>query len=193
MNAVEIEVKFRVDDSQQLQEKLRSLGFRSLTPRTFERNTLYDTPDRNLRARQAILRVRKYGDRWVLTHKCLPSDHDPNARHKHRIEIETEVADGEALGFIFTQLGYEPVFIYEKWRAEYADATGHCVIDETPVGVFAELEGPAEWIDIISERLGLDPASLMTDSYGRLFENWRRETGSAARDMTFIAVQNQSH
>ena len=192
MNAVEIEVKFRVDDSQQLQEKLRSLGFRSLTPRTFERNTLYDTPDRSLRARQAILRVRKYGDRWVLTHKCLPSDHDPNARHKHRVEIETEVADGEALGSIFTQLGYEPVFIYEKWRAEYADATGHCVIDETPVGVFAELEGPEEWIDTISERLGLDPASLMTDSYGRLFENWRRETGSAARDMTFIAVQNQS-
>ncbi|MGC2501390.1 MAG: adenylate cyclase, partial [Silvibacterium sp.] len=75
---------------------------------------------------------------------------------------------------------------------EYADATGHCVIDETPVGVFAELEGPGEWIDTISERLGLDPASLMTDSYGRLFENWRRETGSAARDMTFIAVQNQS-
>ncbi|MGC2215557.1 MAG: class IV adenylate cyclase [Silvibacterium sp.] len=192
MNAVEIEVKFRVDDSQQLQEKLRSLGFRSLTPRTFERNTLYDTPDRSLRARQAILRVRKYGDRWVLTHKCLPSDHDPNARHKHRIEIETEVADGEALGSILTQLGYQPVFIYEKWRAEYADATGHCVIDETPVGVFAELEGPGEWIDTISERLGLDPASLMTDSYGRLFENWRRETGSAARDMTFIAVQNQS-
>ncbi|MGC2504240.1 MAG: class IV adenylate cyclase, partial [Silvibacterium sp.] len=126
MNAVEIEVKFRVDDSQQLQEKLRSLGFRSLTPRTFERNTLYDTPDRSLRARQAILRVRKYGDRWVLTHKCLPSDHDPNARHKHRIEIETEVADGEALGSILTQLGYQPVFIYEKWRAEYADATGHC-------------------------------------------------------------------
>ena len=192
MSAVEIEVKFRVDDSQQLQEKLRSLGFRSLTPRTFERNTLYDTPDRSLRARQAILRVRKYGDRWVLTHKCLPSDHDPNARHKHRVEIETEVADGEALGSIFTQLGYQPVFIYEKWRAEYGDATGHCVIDETPVGVFAELEGPAEWIDTISERLGLDPASLMTDSYGRLFENWRRETGSAARDMTFTAVQNQS-
>lgn len=191
MNAVEIEVKFRVENSQSLEEKLRSLGFHSVTPRTFERNTLYDSPDRKLRSRQGILRIRKYGDRWVLTHKCLPADHDPNARHKHRIETETEIADGDALGAIFVQLGYLPVFVYEKWRAEYADAVGHCVLDETPIGVFAELEGPEEWIDSISARLGLDPSALMTLSYGRLFENWQKETGSPARDMTFAAVQNK--
>ena len=191
MNAVEIEVKFRVENSQSLEEKLRSLGFHSVTPRTFERNTLYDSPDRKLRSRQGILRIRKYGDRWVLTHKCLPPDHDPNARHKHRIETETEIEDGDALGAIFVQLGYGPVFVYEKWRAEYADAVGHCVLDETPIGVFAELEGPEEWIDSISARLGLDPSALMTLSYGRLFENWQKETGSPARDMTFAAVQNK--
>jgi adenylate cyclase class 2 len=127
----------------------------------------------------------------VLTHKCLPPDHDPNARHKHRIETETEIADGDALGAIFVQLGYMPAFVYEKWRTEYADAVGHCVLDETPIGVFAELEGPEEWIDSISARLGLDPSALMTLSYGRLFENWQKETGSPARDMTFAAVQNK--
>jgi adenylate cyclase, class 2 len=190
MSAVEIEVKFRIENIRELEERLRSLGFHTVTPRTFERNTLYDTADRKLRARQSILRIRKYGDRWVLTYKCLPPDHDPNARHKHRIETETEVADGDALGAVFTQLGYAPVFIYEKWRAEYADATGHCVLDETPIGAFAELEGPEEWIDAISARLGLDPSSLMTLSYGRLFENWRNETNSPASDMTFAAVQN---
>lgn len=189
MAAVEIEVKFRVENIEALEKQLRNLGFRAVTPRTFERNTLYDTPDRKLRAQQAILRIRRYGDRWVLTHKCLPSSHNPNARHKHRVETETDVADGEALGIVFTQMGYEPVFVYEKWRAEYADATGHCVVDDTPIGVFAELEGPEEWIDSISSRLGLDPSSLMTLSYGRLFESWQNETGSAARDMTFAAIQ----
>lgn len=190
MNAVEIEVKFRVENIRELEEKLRSLGFHTATPRTFERNTLYDTPDRKLRASQAILRIRKYGDRWVLTHKCLPPDYDPNARHKHRIETEMEIADGDALGVIFTQIGYGPAFVYEKWRAEYADATGHCVLDETPIGNFAELEGPEDWIDAISARLGLDPSSLMTLSYGRLFENWRKETHSSASDMTFAAVED---
>jgi adenylate cyclase, class 2 len=189
MSAVEIEVKFRIQNLPELEARLRSLDFQVITPRTFERNTLYDTPDRKLRSKQSILRIRKYGDRWVLTHKCLPNDHDPAARHKHRIETETEVADGEALGTVFVQLGYHPVFVYEKWRAEYADASGHCVLDETPIGAFAELEGPEEWIDAVSARLGLDPSALLTLSYGRLFDNWCRETASPARDMTFAAVQ----
>lgn len=191
MSAVEIEVKFRVENMQKLEEKVRSLGFRAITSRTFERNTLYDTPDRKLRAQQSILRIRKYGDTWLLTHKCLPRDYDSGARHKHRIETETEIADGDALGAVFVQLGYQPVFIYEKWRAEFSDGSGHCVLDETPIGAFAELEGAGEWIDAISSKLGVNPASLMTLSYGRLFEDWRTETNSSAHDMTFSAVQGQ--
>lgn len=188
MSAIETEVKFRVEDVQELEARLRALGFRTLTPSTFERNTLYDTPDRQLRARQSILRIRLYGDRWLLTHKCVPADHDPASRHKRRVETETEVADGDALGVVLCQLGYEPVFIYEKWRAEFADHTGHCVLDQTPIGTFAELEGSAEWIDSVSARLGVQPDSLITLSYGRLFEQWREETGSTARDMTFAAL-----
>ncbi len=188
MTAVEIEVKFEVADAAALDEKLRAIGFHCITPRTFERNVLYDTPDRRLRAQQSILRIRKYGDRWVLTHKALTPDNDPAARHKRRVETETEVADGEALGAVFTQLGYSPAFTYEKWRTEYADASGHCVIDETPIGIFAELEGPEGWIDSTSARLGLDASQLSTLSYGRLFEEWRARTGSAAPDLTFSAI-----
>jgi adenylate cyclase, class 2 len=192
MSAVEIEVKFRVADPPALEEKLRGLGFHCVTPRTFERNVLYDTRDRILRSQQSILRIRKYGDRWVLTHKCVPRNDDPNARHKHRVETETAVEDGEALGTVFTQLGYEPAFIYEKWRTEYADATGHCVLDETPIGFFAELEGPEEWIDSIGARLGLEASQLITLSYGRLFDDWRRKTGSTASDLTFAAIPSES-
>lgn len=190
MTAVEIEVKFQVEDGEALAAKLAKLGFRCVTPRTFERNVLYDTADRSLRARQSILRIRKYGDRWVLTHKRLPDGYDAQERHKHRIETETEIADGVALGGVFTQLGYEPVFTYEKWRTEFADATGHCVLDETPIGNFAELEGPEEWIDTISARLGLDKAALMTLSYGRLFDLWRQRMGSTVTDLTFAAIQD---
>jgi adenylate cyclase, class 2 len=188
MSADEIEVKFCVADGPALERKLTALGFRLVTPRTFEKNVLFDAPDRRLRAKQSILRIRQYGERWVITHKRLPEDNDPSARHKHRIETETEVADGDAMSIIFTQLGYHPAFTYEKWRSEYGDATGHCVIDETPIGLFAELEGPAEWIDTTSARLGLDPAELITLSYGRLFEDWRAATGSDATDLTFEAI-----
>ncbi|GGG91212.1 class IV adenylate cyclase [Silvibacterium dinghuense] len=192
MSAVEIEVKFRVEDVAALQERLSGLGFSCITPRTFERNMLYDTPDRRLRSQHSILRIRLYGERWVLTHKCVPENDDPEARHKRRVETETEIADGEALGSVFERLGYEPAFAYEKWRTEYADATGHCVIDETPIGVFAELEGPEEWIDRRAQELGLEPSVLLTKSYGRLFDDWRRETGSTAAHLTFAAVGSEA-
>ncbi|HEX4309005.1 MAG TPA: class IV adenylate cyclase, partial [Acidobacteriaceae bacterium] len=102
---LEVEVKFRVAEAATLIERLQSAGFHEETPRTFERNILYDTADRRLRAQQTILRVRRYGDRWIVTHKCLPPNNDPDARHKHRVETETTVKDGEAIGHIFTQLG----------------------------------------------------------------------------------------
>ena len=189
MTAVETEVKFRVHDLPRLEALLASAGFQQVTPRTFEHNTLFDTPDRALRAQQSILRVRRYGDRWVVTHKALPPNGNPTSeRHKHRIETESEVDDGEALATIFTSLGYQPAFTYEKWRTEYADATGHCVIDETPIGLFAELEGPSDWIDSTAATLGLNQSDLMTLSYGRLFDQWREESGSSAQNLTFAEV-----
>jgi adenylate cyclase class 2 len=192
MTAVEIEVKFRVADGVALGRKLAAIGFHQVTPRTFEKNILFDTPDRALRSQQSILRIRQYGERWIVTHKCLPKDHDATARHKHRVETETEVEDGEAMAIIFSELGYKPAFIYEKWRTEYADKTGHCVIDETPIGLFAELEGPGEWIDAVGHKLGLDSSEMITLSYGRLFEEWRAKSGSAAADLTFTAIQGHS-
>ncbi len=191
MGSVEIEVKFRVGDVSTLTRQLRALGFREQTPRTFEHNSLFDTPDHRLRASRSILRIRRYGERWVLTHKCLPEDHDPAERHKHRQETETEVEDGEALATVFERLGYTRTFVYEKGRTEYADGTGHCVIDETPIGLFAELEGPEEWIDRQSRALELAPADLLTLSYGRLFEAWREQTGSAAEQLTFAECAPQ--
>lgn len=189
---MEIEVKFPVADSAKLGRRLLKMGFHLVTPRTFERNVLYDTEDRRLRSQQAILRIRKYGERWLLTHKCLPKNYDPDARHKHRVETETEVADGEALGRVFSELGYKPSFAYEKWRTEYADDAGHCVVDETPIGTFAELEGPEDWIDRIGAELGVEPSSFMTLSYGRLFDLWREKTGSSATDLTFAAIEAAS-
>ncbi|MFP5230979.1 MAG: class IV adenylate cyclase [Acidobacteriota bacterium] len=184
----EVEVKFSVPDSEALTRRLRDAGFHLETPRTFERNILYDTPDRRLRSQTAILRLRQYGDRWVVTFKCLPRDHDPDAPHKHREETETRVDNGEAIGAIFTQLGFQPAFAYEKWRTEFADATGHCVLDETPIGIYAELEGPPAWIDDTGRKLGIDPKEFLTLSYGRLFEKWRDATGSPAQNLTFDEV-----
>jgi adenylate cyclase class 2 len=89
------------------------------------------------------------------------------------------------------QLGYAPVFHYEKYRSEWAaeeDHSAHLVLDETPIGTFAELEGPPAWIDSMLSRLGVDPGRSSTLSYGKLFLDWKQRTGSPAENLTFAEI-----
>jgi len=192
MAAVETEIKFRVADLDGLGRRLRAAGFHVETPRAFESNVLYDTPDRRMRARTEILRIRSYAGRWTVTHKRLPDSMagpgNIEERHKQRIETETEVSDGSSLAEIFASLGLVAAFRYEKWRTEWADGEGHCVVDETPIGDYAELEGRAEWIDGAARKLGVSADDYLTLSYGRLFDLWRQEHDAAAEDLTFAAV-----
>lgn len=188
MAAIETEIKFCVDDAQELEKRLASIGFHLVTPRSFEANVLYDTPDRRLRLKRELVRIRQYNGHWLLTHKRIPDSGIGEDLHKHRVETETEVSDGMALAEVFASIGFVPVFRYEKWRTEWADSTGHCVLDETPIGLYAELEGAPEWIERIAASLGVSPEERTTMSYGRLFELWRERTNCTAQDLTFAAV-----
>jgi adenylate cyclase, class 2 len=190
---IETEIKFCIDDLAALAERLQSAGFRLGTPRSFESNTLYDTPDRQLRARTEILRIRSYAGRWTLTCKRPPADasgsvHAGSDRHKHRVEIEAAVVDGNSLAEIFVSFGLVAAFRYEKWRTEWHDGEGHCVLDETPIGNYAELEGPPAWIDRIAPQLGINPSQYITLSYGRLFDEWRARRRSSAEHLTFAEI-----
>jgi adenylate cyclase class 2 len=214
MQSAEIELKFPIHDLARLESQLPALGFLLDTPRTFESNTLYDTPARTLRESKQILRIRRYGSLWTVTHKCQSSA-SPNItapdRYKVRLETETQLEDGPTLGAIFETLGYAPVFRYEKFRTEWSQITPsidgplftnavhpieisgpaprcHLVIDETPIGDYAELEGPPAWIDDTLTKLGVDPATCLTDSYGRLFTAWKQRTGSPAENLTFDEI-----
>jgi adenylate cyclase class 2 len=188
MQAPEIELKFTVIDANALRSSIESLGFTLITERTFESNTLYDTADRQLRARKQILRLRNYGDRCTLTHKRQSDQNDGDQRYKTRIETESLIEDCSALAEVFHQLGYEPVFRYEKFRTEWERDNGHLVVDETPIGTWAELEGAPEWIDTMLDRLGIAPELCSTDSYGKLFLRWKDETRSPAENLTFDEV-----
>jgi adenylate cyclase, class 2 len=182
----EVEIKFHVDKVRSLIRRLRAAGFRQVTYRTHELNTLYDLVGRPLQKRGELLRLRKYGTDWLLTHKAKGQA----GRHKSRVETETKVEDGEKLEEILRALGYEPAFRYEKFRAEWSDGKGHAVVDETPIGFFSEIEGPARWIDQTARTLGIDRHSYITQSYGELFLDWKRRTRSRAKEMTFKAIRN---
>jgi len=182
----EIEIKFRVTDLRTLASKLRKAGFRVVTPRTHEMNTLYDLPGEVLRARKELLRLRKYGSEWTLTHKSGKKI----GKHSSRLELETQLADGKKMDLILRALGYAPSFRYEKFRAEWTDGKGQVVVDETPIGNFCEIEGAPRWIDATAKKLDVHEADYITQNYAGLFVDWKMRTKSLAEEMTFKAVQH---
>lgn len=184
----EVEIKFRVQNLPTLGRQLRAAGFRLVTPRTHEINTLYDLPGEVLRKRKQLLRLRRYGSEWKLTHKSGGR----LGRHSSRKELETKIADGRQMDSILRSLGYAPSFRYEKFRAEWSDGKGNVVVDHTPIGDFCEIEGPPRWIDQTAKKLGVARDQYIMKNYATLFADWKRETNSKAKEMTFKTVGNES-
>lgn len=190
MQAPETELKFTVDDIPAFHAAVAALAFTLKTPRTFEGNTLFDTPDRRVRGKRQILRLREYGQRFLVTHKRTEHPEAEDIRYKTRIETETEVEDPAAIAEIFCQLGFPPAFRYEKFRTEWdTPAGGHLVLDETPIGTWAELEGTPAWIDTMLARLSVPQERCTVKSYGVLFLDWKQSTGSPAENLTFAEIQ----
>ncbi len=181
----EIEIKFRVKDMKTLSHALRQAGFHIETRRTHEMNTLYDLPGQLLRKRKQLLRLRQYGQKWTLTHKSGKKI----GRHSSRDELETVVDDGKQMELILLALGYAPSFRYEKFRAEWTDGNGQVVVDETPIGNFCEIEGSPKWIDATAKKLDVSHEQYIQKNYATLFADWKRETRSDAKEMTFKAAK----
>ena len=186
MEPKEVEIKFRVENLRVLARKLQEAGFRLVTPRTREVNTLYDLPGQVLRNRRELLRVRQYGKLWKLTHKSKSQA----GRHSSRTELETAIADGKTMDAILRALGYLPSFVYEKMREEWTDGKGQVVVDHTPIGDFCEIEGKPRWIDATAKKLGVIPEQYITKNYATLFAEWKQEHQSSAEEMTFKSVKS---
>jgi adenylate cyclase class 2 len=181
--AVETEVKLPVRDIGEVTLALQRAGYRISLPREFESNSLYDLPGHPLRRAGMVLRLRQAGERSVITWKG-PAVASP---HKTRPELETTVGSLGAMSGILSQLGYEVVFRYEKFRTEFRrpETVGSIVLDETPIGAFLELEGPGGWIDTTAVELGFSPADYVLDSYASLYTKDCLRKGRQPKHMLF--------
>jgi len=202
----EREIKLRVRDEQAVKAALSRLSAKPCglgNGRVHEWNTIFDTERQDLAKRGQLLRIRRQTPdsesakvRYILTFK-QPSDaeHDGHG-HKVREEIETEVSDGEALKRIIEGLGVKGWFVYEKYRTtmKLPDSESWArdltiELDETPIGTFLELEGPAEAIDRAARDLGFSKEDYITNSYLGLYLDARRQSGGLPENMVFEKVK----
>jgi adenylate cyclase class 2 len=154
-------------------------------PRILQIDQVFDLPGGELCNSRRLLRLRSSGGTSILTYKGPPLP----GPYKSREELEVSVFEQpSSLADILDRLGYVPAFRYEKYRTTYsADQDGQhavVVLDETPIGVFLELEGPEYWIDRTASTLGFSPTDYITNSYASLYQEHRRSHGGS-RDMRF--------
>ncbi len=206
----EIEIKLLVPEIAVLRTLLKRLRAREIMPRTYESNTLYDTPRHDLRRRGQLIRIRteqpassfeKRGPMQnaaaLLTYKgssSMRSATKPGRNSKIRThfkikdEAEVAVTGASELAGILRALGLRPTFRYEKFRTTYAlpGLQGLMIeLDETPVGTYLELEGPVAAIDRGARLLGYARNDYMTDTYGSLHLAACRRRGQRPGDMLF--------
>jgi len=213
--ARETEIKLKIDDVRAFHRALKRMGARLAGPgsaRVHEENVIFDTPQGGLAKHGQLLRIRTEtpearrksriagpNQRIVLTFKqplAPPSGEGTESAHqgfyKVRDEIELEVTDAPSLTKIFEGLGMRGWFRYEKYRTTFrmpaskAWARGLLIeLDETPIGTFVELEGPAPAIDRAAEELGYSKQDYVLKNYLRLYMEDCRRRGEQPRDMVF--------
>ena len=196
----EVEIKLQVTDIGALRRRLKQLHARMDVPRTYESNTLYDTTKKNLARKGQLIRFRTEqpspsSDRskpvrpaaFILTYKGPAKSSKAQKRFKVREEVEVNVS-GDGIIHILAAMGLRPIFRYEKFRTTYTlpgIRNLKIEVDETPIGIFLELEGAPSAIDRAARRLGYAREDFITATYGGLYLAECRRQGQKPGDLLF--------
>jgi adenylate cyclase, class 2 len=182
----EIEVKFIVDDLPAMRQRVLAMGAQLKTPRTYEENLRFDTPEQRLARQGCLLRLRR-DSRNLVTYKEPTAQRDTEFKVLH--EYEVEVNDFDQMLLLFEKLGFAPSQRFEKYRETFVYQEAEILLDEVPFGTFLEIEGQRATIRTIVTALGLDFAARLTSSYNDIFEAVRTTYRLPFHDMTFAPFQ----
>ena len=183
-STVEREVKLHFASAEEAQKAVLATGATPLHGRRLQEDYLLDDEEESLRRRRCVLRIRTEGGKSRLTFKgpVQPS------LVKVREELETVVGDGAVLQRVLEELGLHVWFRYEKYREEFALEDVVLAIDETPVGIFVEIEGSEASIEAAAAALGRGVQDFVLDSYRTLWLKHRTAAGLADNDMVFTEL-----
>jgi adenylate cyclase class 2 len=169
--ALEQEVKFFLENAEEMRRRIAALGALPYQPRTHEANIRFVTADGTLTRARKVLRLRKAGP-VILTYK-EPETHAPaGTPNPARRSLETEIIvdDLDKTTHLLQSLGFRPIVRYEKYREVFQWKSVLLMVDQLPFGDFLELEGPdlAE-LHQTAGHLGLEWSQALQASYMGIF------------------------
>ena len=175
---IEREIKLSFPSVADARAALEAAGATPHAPRRLQDDILYDTADKLLFAGRSLLRLRRDGTRAVVTFKGPVTA----GAMKSRDELETGVDDGDAFAAMLGALGFRQWWRYQKYREEFRAEGVVAAIDETPAGVFVEIEGEEAGIADLARRIGRGPSDYILDSYRAV---WVKAKGEDPGNMIF--------
>jgi len=178
----ETELKLYYPDLDALRARIEAAGAQITAPRVYEKNIRFDAENGWLSTTSTVLRLR-YDTRARLTYKDGEKIHGNFG--STRFEAEVEVSDLETMQIILERLGFQPVFIYEKYRTTYQLGDAELMLDELPYGNFVEIEADEMSIRRVVKQFGLEGAQRYTNSYSVLFRIAQQNMGWSFNDLTF--------
>jgi len=181
----EVELKVRADHDS-VRHRLSAIDAEPVET-VRQEDTYFDAPDRDFAQTDEALRVRHQSadgedkPTVAITYKGPLVDEESKTRE----EVETRVADGDAIRAILTGLGYEPAATVSKERTRYGVDGCTVTLDQVHgLGEFVEVEVETERdleagdcaaeealdtlrgeAEAVLGRLGLDPADGIRTSY----------------------------
>jgi len=170
---METEVKFKVHNRGALVRVLKNANARLISCE-HEQDFYFDDRRRTLRKKVVVLRIRKIGEKGILTVKSKFK----RVSRRFKVMNEREVATDNftELKAILAMLGYRVDGFKEKRRCTYRLGKVNILIDRLPfLGNWMELEGRTRDITKVAGRLKLAMGDSCSKSYGQLFAQFRRE------------------
>jgi predicted adenylyl cyclase CyaB len=181
----ELEVKARITNAAELRRRLRRAGatleFRGrMADRRYDQGRVLTREDEVLRLRtyRPTGRARPHA---VLTWKGAASARS-GGRYRHRLELELEIPDPNALHTVLSRLGYRVTTAIDRRVEVYR--LGHAILrlERYPrMDTLLEVEGPPPAIERAIAATGLERERFRSESLPYFTRAYRRRTGRPAR------------
>lgn len=182
MENKEIEVKFKIENIDDIIEKIKKVGGWG-GDEIFQKTIRLDTPNDDLEKKGIFLRVRKeVADTMTVK---IKNKHNDNFFEREEYEIKIEDADKAAL--MLKAVGFLKERILEKYRREFSfeKSDTHVVVDRLPFGNYIEIEGSTTEIEKMIESLSLDSKKRIINTYWDLWRDFSEKNGRDKENITF--------
>ncbi|MEJ2567417.1 MAG: class IV adenylate cyclase [candidate division WOR-3 bacterium] len=168
----EIEVKILEIDVEKTEKKLKEMGAEKVFSGELI-NTYFDFPDKRLEKEGKILRLRKKGDKVILTYKKMINREKAKIMDEHELEVQ----DFELLKSILKEVSLFPIYEFKKHRTTYELNKINFEIDEySDIPAFLEIEAPdLETINEMVAKLGFSREEANSYSIKEVLEYYDKK------------------